>query len=58
MRRAYLRLQAKGIRYSCQTAFAVERNILARVVSSRASSMGPTFSIPHGKIMFGEDCSF
>ena len=32
MRRACLRLRAKVIRYSCQTAFAVERDILARVV--------------------------
>ena len=57
MRRACLRLRAKGIRCSCRTAFAVERDILARVVSSRASSMGPTSSIPHGKSMLGEDCS-
>ena len=57
MRRACLRLQAKGIRCSCRTAFAVERDILARVVPSRASSMGPTSSIPHGKSMLGEDCS-
>ena len=32
-------------------------NILARVVSSRASSMGPTSSIPHGTSILGEDCS-
>ena len=57
MRRACLRLRAKGIRFSCRTACAVEREILARVVPSRASSMGPTFSIPHGKNMLGEDCS-
>ena len=57
MRRACLRLRAKGIRCSCRTAFAVERDILARVVPSRASSMGPTSSIPHGKSMFGGDCS-
>ena len=57
MRRACLRLRAKGIRCSCRTAFAVERNILGRVVPSRASSMGPTPSIPHSKIMLGEDCS-
>ena len=57
MRRAYLRLRAKGIRCSAQTTFAVERDILARVVPSRASSMGPTSSIPHGKNMLGEDCS-
>ena len=56
MRRACLRLQAKGIRCPCRTAFAVERDILARVVPSRASSMGPTSSIPHGKSMLGEDC--
>ena len=30
---------------------------MARVVPSRASSMGPTSSIPHGKNMLGEDCS-
>ena len=57
MRRACLRLRAKGIRCFCQTAFAVERNILARVVPSRASSMGPTSSIPHDKSMLSEDCS-
>ena len=57
MRRACLRLRAKGIRCSCRTSFAVERDILARVVPSRASSMGPTSSIPHGKSMLGEDCS-
>ena len=28
-----------------------------KVVSSRASSMGPTSSIPHGKSMLGEDGS-
>ena len=58
MRTACLRLRAKGIRCSCRTAFAVERDILARVVPSRASSMGPKSSIPHGKSMLGEDCSF
>ena len=57
MRRAFLRLRAQGIRCSCQTDFAVERDILARVVPSRAPSMGPTSSIPHGKRMLGEDCS-
>ena len=57
MRRAWLRLRAKGIRCSCRTSFAVERDILARVVPSRASSMGPISSIPHGKSMLGEDCS-
>ena len=57
MRRACLRLRAKGIRCSCRIAFAVERNILTRVVPSRASSMGPTPSIPHSKSMRGEDCS-
>ena len=57
MRRACLRLRAKGIRCSCRIAFAVERDILARVVPSRASSMGPTSSVPHGKSMLGEDCS-
>ena len=34
----------------------MERNILARVVPSRVSSMGPTSSIPHGKSTLGEDC--
>ena len=57
MRRACLRLRAKGIPCSCRTAFAVGRDILARVVPSRASSMGTTSSIPHGKSMLGEDCS-
>ena len=57
MRRACLRLRAKGIRCSCRTAFAVERDILARVVPSRASRIGPTSSIPHGKSILGEDCS-
>ena len=47
----------KGHSISCRTAFAVERDILARVVPSRASSMGPTTFIPHGKSMLGEDCS-
>ena len=57
MGRACLRLRVKGIRCSCRTAFAVERDILAEVVPSRPSSMGPTSSIPHGKSMLGEDCS-
>ena len=57
MRRACLRLRAKGIRCSCRTAFAVERDILARAVPSRASSMDPTSSIPHGRNMLDEDCS-
>ena len=57
MRRACLRLRAKGIRCSCRTSFAMERDILARFVPSRASSMGPTSSIPHGKSILGEDCS-
>ena len=57
MRRACLRLRAKDIRCSCRTAFAVERNILARVFPSRVSSMGPTPSTPHSKSMLGEDCS-
>ena len=57
MRRACLRLRAKGIRCSCRTAFAVERDILARVIASRASSIGPPSSIPRGKSMLGEDCS-
>ena len=41
----------------CRTAFAVERDILARFVPSRVSSMGPTSSGPHGKSLLGEDCS-
>ena len=57
MRRACLRLRAKGIRCSCRTSFAVERDILARVVPSRASSMGPTSSNPRGKSMLGGTCS-
>ena len=57
MRSACLRLRAKGIRCFCRTAFAVERDMLARVVPSRPSSMGPTSSIPHGKSMHGEGCS-
>ena len=57
MRRACLRLRAKGIRCSCRTAFAVERDILARVVPYRASSMGPTSFILHGKSVLGKDCS-
>ena len=57
MRRACLRLRAKGIRCSCRTSFAVERDILARVVPSKASSMGPTCSIPHARNILGEDCS-
>ena len=35
----------------------MEIDILTRVVPSRASSMGPTFSIPHGKRLLSEDCS-
>ena len=57
MRGTCLRLRAKGIRCSRQTAFAFERDILERVVPSKASSMGPTSSIPHGKNLLGEDCS-
>ena len=57
MRRACLRLWAKGIRCSWRITFAVERDILAKVVLSRASSMAPTSSIPRGKSMLGEDCS-
>ena len=45
------------MRCSCRTACAVERDILARAVPSRASSIDPTFSIPHGKSMLGEDFS-
>ena len=57
MGRACLRLRAKGIRCSSRTAFAVERDIMTRVVPSRASSIGPTSSIPHCKSMLGENCS-
>ena len=57
MRRACLRLRAKGIRYSCRIIFAVERDILAKDFPSRAFSMGPTSSILHGKSMLGKDCS-
>ena len=57
MRRACLKLRAEGIRCSYRTAFAVESDILAKVVPSRASSMGPTYFIPHGKSMLGKDCS-
>ena len=57
MRKPCLRLRAKGIQCSCRPAFTVERDILARVVPSRASSMGPISSIPHGQSMLGEDCS-
>ena len=56
MRSSCLRLRAEGIRCSCRTAFAVERYILARVVPSRISSMGPTSCIPHGKSLLVEDC--
>ena len=35
----------------------MERDVFARVVPSKASSMGPISSIPHGKILLGEDCS-
>ena len=56
MRSACLRLRAKCIRYSCRIAFAVERDILARVVPSRASSMGPTSSILHSKSLLNEGC--
>ena len=34
-----------------------ERPPLARVVPYRASSRGPTSSIPHDKSLLGEDCS-
>ena len=57
MRSACLRVRAKGIRCSRRTAFAVERDILARVVPSRASSMRPTCSISHGKSLLGNDGS-
>ena len=57
MRTACLRLRAKGIRCSCRTAFAMERDILARVVPSRASSMGPKFYIPYSKSLLCKDCS-
>ena len=51
MRGACLRLRAKDIRCSCRTAFAVEKDILARVIRFRVSGMGPTSIIPHGKIL-------
>ena len=57
MRHACLRLRAKGIWCSCRTAFAVEIDILARIVPSRASSMDPTSYIPHDKRMLVENCS-
>ena len=50
-------LRAKGIRCSCRAAFAAERDILARVVPCRASSMGSTSCIPHGKSLLCEDSS-
>ena len=56
MRRPCLRLQAKGVRCSCR-AFAVEGDVLARVVPSTASSMGLTSSILHGKSILDGDCS-
>ena len=56
MRSVCLRLRVKSIRCSCRTAFAVERDIRARVVPSRAS-MGPTPSIPHGTSLLCEDSS-
>ena len=36
----------------------MERDILARVVPSRASNMGPTSYIPHVKSLLCEDYSF
>ena len=57
MRRACLRLRGKGIRCSCRTVFAVERDTLASVVPSRTSSMGLGSFIPHGQRMLGEDRS-
>ena len=57
MRRACLRLRAKSIRCSCRTSFAVEGDIPARVVPSRASSMDLKSYILHGKSILGEDCS-
>ena len=57
MRSACLRLPVKGIRCSCQIAFAVKRDILARNAPSRASSMDATSSIPHGRSLLYEDCS-
>ena len=51
--------QAAGKKHSVllPNLFCCGENILARVVPSRASSMGPISSIPHGKSMLGEDCS-
>ena len=57
MRSACLRLRAKGIRCSCRTPFAVEGDILAWIVPSRASSMAPTSFIPHGKRLLCKDYS-
>ena len=58
MRRACLRLRAKGIRCSCRTAFAVERDILARVVPSRASSRAPPLLFPTAKVCSVETVHF
>ena len=57
MRGVCLRLRAKGVWFSCRTVFVMEKDILARVVPSKASSMGPTSSIPHGNSMLCEDHS-
>ena len=51
-----LRLRAKGVRCSCQIAFAVERDDFARVVRSRASSMSPMSSIPYYSSLLCGDC--
>ena len=36
--------------------FVMERDILARVVPPKTSSVGPTSSIPHGSTLLCEDC--
>ena len=52
------RLRAKDVWCSCRTAFfAVARDILAKVVPSRASRMGTSSSIPHSVSLLCEDCS-
>ena len=50
MRRACLRLRAKGIRCSCRTAFAVERDILARVVRLGRLAWAPPLLFPTAKV--------
>ena len=47
----------KGHSVLLPNRFCRGEKILARVVKSKVSSMGPISSIPHGKSMLGEDCS-